>query len=1133
MKVNSTRKSKFAKIDDYSKSLSIDDEKLKSKYNSQIIQLAQKLKYQHERILDENGNPVLDENNQVQFNSQQAFSDEYYLEYACKELVAKEITELSSRFKKISSVSNSIPDPKWSGFTYEEIIQMSESGTVVPEEVLAWAYGQRETDLGYYISISTDAENNPEDRVDNDSDPSVLEKKVLEFTKKSESSIQKIEKKLENLKNTQNAIRELKDKNKSSQAKINETKNLTEELQTLEEKKKSKSLTKEEKSRYKKLKAQINSNKSEVKEIQRNNKEIENFLTEIDLLKAGVEESDVIAQDTNNAIKNWENTNASTRNKLSVSALKSRAMISDSDIIMGVSKDYIPTLALDTVKNLEITINNAEVNTSDQNEYVSYSKEYAKGTKEILQMPETNNNDEEVKVDNTDSRQDAVPTENNNEDLQNPVNEEDNNEQESENVKSGFMGTVNNMFKMAKNDPGILPDSIFGFLLPGLAKPEFALLMTVSTIASKLLVKTSRDEQNKATQELGQDVKQEQKESKKLDKTTKETEKILNSNNAEKDVLLLKLDQLVQKLGLKTQPEEASQEDSFAGNEQSNPLAEQEETTSEMENVSARSQQLADENTQAVEDVKSSIPKHNKLRERTGQDSKGVKLQDNIFQKLASGMGKLADNTQTTGIVTTAMGTQNMAVAMSLMSTALSMMSNPFTMPLGQTLLQVSSKWIIISSAELLTGPSAIMTAGIGYEEKEKADEQSETTEQVSQDETSTDKESKQTVKYASEVAGEDFSNEGPSTNNENAQNSDNQENESTPTEVKSYHLSQPEQENDFDLPEETVNEKEPVIEEKSEDNNPVKNNNNQEDENTPTEVKSYRFVQPEQESDFDLSEETVNEKEPVIEEKPEYKNSAKKSENKKENLVTQITEFEEIGRRFSRNIADAKAQIQTNNEMKSGLNLAMQTLSIQAQDQEFLSENPLNKENLISNSKNLSSQIELIDNNKNAQSKHLKEIIDDISSVSKGKEFVIKQPNSQNETISSTETNSKTSENLSKEADTVSIIKTEKKNPISLSDIPEHQIPIEDSTKDKFENTNDDVNQNHEKPLQTEDFDIAHAIMKASASSSLNANNNDTSSDKTEKKLVRFNDESMKDLERKRKKVMKVSSLSTKNGKK
>ena len=39
------------------------------------------------------------------------------------------------------------PDEEWVNFTYDEIIEMADNGTVVPDDVLKWAYAKQQQQM--------------------------------------------------------------------------------------------------------------------------------------------------------------------------------------------------------------------------------------------------------------------------------------------------------------------------------------------------------------------------------------------------------------------------------------------------------------------------------------------------------------------------------------------------------------------------------------------------------------------------------------------------------------------------------------------------------------------------------------------------------------------------------------------------------------------------------------------------------------------------------------------------------------------------------------------------------------------------------------------------------------------------
>lgn len=250
---------------------------------------------------------------QLKANYGSKYSDEYYLDAASSWY--KE--ELGAAFKAAYSKNTSkcpIKDSKWAGYSYEEIIQMENSGVKIPQEVLLWAHAQQESDVTAYEVISTTSaidDNSSTEELVGDFDLNSLQTKAKQSIMKATEAEKNTQSVTEEYNKNKGRALEIKNENNNSyQKSMNEISNLTNEWKKLDKKAKSGQLSEAEQSRYQELSKMLgNKSSSSMKEIEVNSKELDNLLSSMNLLETKVTENETIADDAVQAGKDLSNLN--------------------------------------------------------------------------------------------------------------------------------------------------------------------------------------------------------------------------------------------------------------------------------------------------------------------------------------------------------------------------------------------------------------------------------------------------------------------------------------------------------------------------------------------------------------------------------------------------------------------------------------------------------------------------------------------------------------------------------------------------------------------------------------------------------------------------------------------------------
>ncbi len=237
------------------------------------------------------------------------YSDEYYLQMA-KQLELRDMIGRLLKNQERLNFSNAINDIQWAQYSYEEIIQMEESGVKIPEEIVAWAHSQQQADETNYVILTENAEaenNSTTEGTNGTNDINELKKRSM----KDIAKIEKAEKETENLlvqynEKSKAAKQIQEEKENTYKDNIEEIKILTDEWKSLHDKQKNGTkLTTEEQKRFEELGKALNGKDGKfMREIQADNIELDSFLDSLDGLKSGIESNKHIAQETiQNAIQ--------------------------------------------------------------------------------------------------------------------------------------------------------------------------------------------------------------------------------------------------------------------------------------------------------------------------------------------------------------------------------------------------------------------------------------------------------------------------------------------------------------------------------------------------------------------------------------------------------------------------------------------------------------------------------------------------------------------------------------------------------------------------------------------------------------------------------------------------------------
>lgn len=386
-----------------STNVTVGDDDMRAKYSDEVIEKAQILKAKY-------GNKM---------------TDERYLQYA-KSMVCESYANRSDAHNQTYLVNYDIKDSEWAQYSYEEIIAMETSGYNVPKDVILWARAQQQADVTDYIVIAENAENESAfepDKQDSPNELNALRTKALEQYAKSKQADAKLEDITEQYKESSQKVQTLKnEKENFIENSKNKIKKYEEEWKNLNEKNKAGTLTKSEKKRFSELSKSLNTEQNRFNsEIKTNFSQIEEFLNDLDSVQTTVSENQKITQDTQQAAKDLGEYEK-PYNGLVKSSLKSTQHLS-SNIIATINEDTLADTTYEAAKDTDNTTSVISEGLYDNNNrtLTEFANAQADITNEKVQ--ETNQNPE-IKNDESDNKENTENAENNPETAQNPQNEE-------------------------------------------------------------------------------------------------------------------------------------------------------------------------------------------------------------------------------------------------------------------------------------------------------------------------------------------------------------------------------------------------------------------------------------------------------------------------------------------------------------------------------------------------------------------------------------------------------------------------------------------------------------------------------------------------------------------------------------
>ena len=600
------------------------------------------------------------------------YSDAYYLDMG-KSIALQEIIGANREIHKKRIVDCPIKDVEWAGYSYEEILAMETEGYKIPEEVLQWAHAQQEADVTDYVMVSdaTATEDNVTDATGtNNNELDNLKKKAQQNITKSDKALEEAAQDIEKYNEIADKAKKIKDKKEDNYKEtMNEISSKTEEWKKLDDKKKSGKLSRSEEKRYKNLSKQLNgTDGSLMKELQIEHADLDEFLATLNGLNNDIAENLSLAQNTIKAGKElgaYEKNYNSDQLPLATSGIVMDGNGKSSDPLYEVkSNEEISELAIEKGSELDEVANNqlAEITNKENTELSEFANNYTE------LATETENKTENAMGEQFESNENSENTQNK------PVD-----------------------YKVSTK-----------------ISYQNSILATATTLVSTTDLLARDKSVGKNDKELQKELKLAQKDSAALSKESATTQTKLEKTQNQEDEFLAELESVQNK----AESKEPQAETKAAENN-----AQKQSLTSQIAEKQDESKSLKDLVKKATVKSSESTSKGEKLTKALTSRNDNLESRNTNAEKVAENTQIVGAGTVTKGFVDTAIGTGLQNVGATLMASPFTFAEGAMLMSLGVSLTQQGEKELVFGTIAMGTGTMGLVATKTATNTNEDANE--------------------------------------------------------------------------------------------------------------------------------------------------------------------------------------------------------------------------------------------------------------------------------------------------------------------------------------------------------------------------------------------------------------------------
>lgn len=627
------------------------------------------------------------------------YSDQFYLDYASRMSYIGMVERFSApRAERISACP--IQDPDWQGYSYEEIIEMENNGVQIPQDVVLWAHAQQESDIVAYDILETEEntdDNSATEEVTDGFDVTALQKNAQKYTTKAEKAQKEAIAQTEEFNVlAQKAQKIKKEKQDTYKNELKQITALTDEWKKLEEKNKSNSLTSSEQKRYKELSQTLkgNTNNSTMKETKFDSAELDELLTSMDNLDAMIIENMETSADVIKAGEELSKFEKRFHSGLQIHSSQSYQIASPGNLEsnIGTPNSSIAELAVSTGKDLEQSSH--EVTSLISNEASAELKTFAQDYSRAAQEALRSSNQVEQKQPEQGGKDKQV------QDYSETAKTNTEKSTAAPAAASSASNQNSGSNTQAEAEGNELGSNKGYFVFPASGRPEAAIAATVVSAISTADLRKKQGKVNQTEKGLKKDLKKTEADVKKLLRNNKKMEASHAMNMQKVAGMNQELDNLYnQKTMQMEQAMQAAKSQKRSNGSKGEielpqmDFSQEEGLISQISSVSAQDAVMKQTIKLEKTRVQKAINKNEKTTQKLGEQD--VQLKDRNKNNKTVGI-----NTVICGSLTVSLGVYNMTIAVPLLA-------DPITHSLGVAL-------VIFATSQLVTGTGAVTTGSIG-----------------------------------------------------------------------------------------------------------------------------------------------------------------------------------------------------------------------------------------------------------------------------------------------------------------------------------------------------------------------------------------------------------------------------------
>lgn len=664
------------------------------------------------------------------------YSDEFYLQYASRTLSISSLKVSASHIAG-NAANLAIQDPEWAGYSYEEIIQMENNGYKIPQEVLLWAHAQAESDVTSYqcVTDSSTADDGSTDQLNAESDINTILANAQKYIIKAEKAEEEVKAKTEEFEAVKNKALQIKKDNEDSFKEASQKMSkMKQEWDDLNKKAKEGSLTSTEEKRYNELSKLISADaKKNVSSNQSNVEALDELFATMNGLNDLIEQDNALVEDIKQVTSNLGNMDRSYNDNQKKHTNKAIAPINDGLLAQTLFGLFGPAAVLQKAykagENLgkNVTELDDNANSSESVEVVQFAEEYKASIdeqKELAEKVEDNeNNQSGVKANNLKSNQKASSKSYNSSDIKDMSKATGSSFNAGNGVMEGLSvaTTVASSVRAAGSiasgfaSVGVLYSPMWDFQAMGILNVNSVIALAAATTATASIVVLEVEQANvkKTLKTIQKDMKKTDQEMKRLISeyraSSKKHEKITQSY----ENISTKFNELQEQELKKNEEAQAEQENEDSSNNQKdNKKKDNNSNLPEMAGLITQMNSASMQDKVLTKKMDRNIKAKDAMVAKNQKNAQALTTKNDNFKDRNKSNKKISNLAIATGATTALSGGMFSLYAGVQNGIAKALQSNLFTLGYG-IMLEVLSNLVIATAAKTMIAGGISGTVGI------------------------------------------------------------------------------------------------------------------------------------------------------------------------------------------------------------------------------------------------------------------------------------------------------------------------------------------------------------------------------------------------------------------------------------